>query len=119
MLNNKNKDVIEEAAVEEEINMDDPSLFTLQRADDSASEHIAAPKYSYWGSVFRRFFSNKLAITMLIIVVAVLLMALIHPMISHYDNMVTPNINNKAMHYVRPGVMDGYIFGTDDKGNNL
>ena len=119
MLNNKNKNVIEEAAVEEEINMDDPTLFTLQRADDSASEHIAAPKYSYWGSVFRRFFSNKLAIAMLLIVVSILLMALIHPMISKYDNMVTPYINNKAMHYVRPGVYKGYIFGTDDKGNNL
>lgn len=119
MLNNKKKKVVEDAVVEEEINMDDPSLFTLQRADDSASEHIAAPTYSYWGSVFRRFFSNKLAIFMLIIVVAVVIMAFIHPLISHYDNLVTPNVNNKAMHYVRPFKMDGYIFGTDDKGNNL
>ena len=33
----------------------DQSMFEFQIADDSASEHIAAPKYSYWGSVFRRF----------------------------------------------------------------
>ena len=44
-----------------EIDMNDASLFEFQRADDSTSEHIAAPKYSYWGSVFRRFFSNILS----------------------------------------------------------
>lgn len=97
----------------------DPSMFEFQRADDSASEHIAAPKYSYWGSVFRRFFSNKIAILMLIVAVTVVLFAFIQPMISGYDHMKTPNINNKSMHYIRPFKSFKYIFGTDDKGNSL
>ena len=41
--------------------------FTFVKLEESAAEHIAAPHYSYWKSVFRRFFSNKVAITMLII----------------------------------------------------
>jgi oligopeptide transport system permease protein len=39
-------------------------------------------------------------------------------MISGYDHMKTPNINNKSLHYLRP-FTKGYIFGTDDKGNSL
>ncbi len=97
----------------------DKSLFEFQIADDSASEHIAAPKYSYWGSVFRRFFSNKIAILMLVIAITVVLFAFIQPIFSGYDHMKTPNINNKAMHYIRPFKSTQYIFGTDDKGNSL
>ncbi|MCH4014773.1 MAG: ABC transporter permease [Solobacterium sp.] len=92
-------------------------LFTFQKADESASEHIAAPAYSYWRSVFRQFFSNKLAIVMLAIVLFVVLMSIIQPMISGYDPMKTPNINNQAMKYIRPNAQ--YWFGTDDKGNSL
>ena len=36
--------------------------FVFVKTDESASEHIAAPKYSYWSAVFKKFFSivNKL-----------------------------------------------------------
>lgn len=117
----KKKEIKKEEVLtpEVEIDMNDKSLFEFQRADDNASEHIAAPKYSYWGSVFRRFFSNKVAIICLIIAVIMILFAFIQPVVSGYDHMQTPNINNKSMHYVRPFTMDGYIFGTDDKGNSL
>ncbi len=102
--------------ISDEFNED--SSFEFQREDDSASEHIAAPKYSYWGSVFRRFFSNKIAIIMMVIALTLVLFAFIQPMFSGYDPMRTPNINNKSMHYLRP-FTKGYIFGTDDKGNSL
>lgn len=91
--------------------------FTFQRAEDTASEHIAAPQYSYWKSVFRKFFSSKLAIVMLVITIAVVLVSFIQPLFSHYDPMVTPNINNASMKYIRPNAK--YWFGTDDKGNSL
>ena len=103
--------------ISDEFNED--SSFEFQREDDSASEHIAAPKYSYWGSVFRRFFSNKIAIIMLVIALTLVLFAFIQPMFSGYDPMRTPNINNKSMHYLRPFTTKGFIFGTDDKGNSL
>lgn len=91
--------------------------FTFVKIDDKASEHIAAPRYSYWKSVFRKFFSSKLAIAMLIIVTFILIMSIVQPMISGYDPMVTPYINDRSMKFLRPSGQ--YIFGTDDVGNSL
>lgn len=87
------------------------------RVDESVSEQIAAPKYSYWGSVARRFFSSKIAIFMMVLFTALILMAIIHPMFSKYDNMYTPHINNKAMHFLRPSWE--HPFGTDDVGREM
>lgn len=91
--------------------------FQFVKLDEKASEHIASPEYSYWGSVFRKFFSSKLAITMLVIVLIIVLMSIVQPMISGYSPMDTPNINNNAMKYIRPN--STYWFGTDDVGNSL
>ena len=46
--------------------------FQFVELQESAAEHIAAPHYSYWKSVFRRFFSSKVAIIMLFISLAVI-----------------------------------------------
>ena len=102
-----------------DIDLNDPKLFEKKIADESSSEHIAAPKYSYWGSVWRNFFHNKLAMFLLAVIVVVFLFAFIQPLLSGYDAMKTPNINNKSMHYIRPFKESGYLFGTDDKGNSL
>lgn len=102
-----------------DIDLNDPKLFEKKIADESSSEHLAAPKYSYWGSVWRNFFHNKLAMFLLVIIIIVFLFAFIQPLVSGYDPMKTPNINNKAMHYIRPFKQSGYLFGTDDKGNSL
>ena len=37
----------------------DKSLFELATFDEMESEHIAAPRYSYWKSVWRTFFRNS------------------------------------------------------------
>ena len=102
-----------------DIDLNDPKLFEKKIADESSSEHLAAPKYSYWGSVWRNFFHNKLAMFLLVIIIIVFLFAFIQPSVSGYDPMKTPNINNKAMHYIRPFKQSVYLFGTDDKGNSL
>lgn len=91
--------------------------FTFVKLDDTASEHIAAPQYSYWKSVFRKFFSSRVAITMLVISSIIIVMSIIHPMISGYDPLVTPNINNQSMKFLRPSAE--YIFGTDSVGNSV
>ncbi len=97
--------------------MTDQELFSFKRTDDSVSEHISAPHYSYWKSVFRKFFSSKTAVVMLILACAVILMSFIQPMISKYDPMYTPNVNNFSMRFIRPNAQ--YWFGTDDVGNSL
>ena len=88
--------------------------FTFQRAEDTASEHIAAPQYSYWKSVFRKFFSSKLAIAMLILAGTIILLSIFQPMISGYSPRITPNINRPEMKYIRPN--STYWFGTDSLG---
>lgn len=50
-------------------------MFEFVQYDESKSEKIATPEYSYWGSVFRKFFSSKVAIIMLVILALVLLMS--------------------------------------------
>ncbi len=97
--------------------MTDQELFSFKRLDDTASEHISAPKYSYWRSVFRKFFSSKIAILMLILAGAVVLMAFIQPMFSNYDPMKAESINDVSKRFIRPNAE--YWFGTDDVGNSL
>ena len=92
-------------------------LFEFVKTDEKASEHIAAPQYSYWKSVFRKFFSSKVAIAMLVLSGVIVLMSFIHPLISGYSPMVTPNINNPSTWFNPPSAAEW--FGTDNVGNSL
>ncbi len=83
----------------------------------SESEKIVSPAYSYWKSVFRKFFSSKMTIFMLCLATFIVLMSFIQPLISGYDHFDTPNINNFDTHFIRPGSQ--YIFGTDNFGRSL
>ena len=75
--------------------------FTFQRAEDTASEHIAAPRYSYWKSVFRKFFSSKLAIAMLILAGTIILLSIFQPMISGYSPRITPTAPTGSVRMTR------------------
>lgn len=91
--------------------------FTFVKIRPEEIEHIAAPKYSYWQSVFRNFIKSKLAIFMLGIVVFVLLMAFFQPLISGYKHNYTPDVNNFAKHFNSPSWE--HWFGTDHIGRDL
>ena len=69
-------------------------LFSQVAHSDAESEKIAAPRYSYWRSVFRVFFRNKVNIIILSILVLVIAFAYIYPMVTEYDpyaNLMDPN----------------------------
>ena len=87
------------------------SRFEFVTHDASASEHIAAPSYSYWRSVSRQFFGKKLTVFLLIVIVLLSLIALIQPALSGYDPMISPNINNPEMRFL--GISFQYPYGTD------
>ena len=91
--------------------------FVFVELEESASEHIAAPHYSYWRSVFRKFMSSKVAIFMLVLSLIVVIMSIIHPVISGYEPLITPNINDFSYRFIRPSAT--YWFGTDNVGNSL
>jgi len=91
--------------------------FVFVELQEDASEKIASPHYSYWGSVFRRFFSSKVAIIMLVLSLFIVIMSIIHPVISGYSPTITPYINDFSMRFIRPN--STYWFGTDNVGNSL
>lgn len=69
-------------------------LFSQVVHSDTESEKIAAPRYSYWRSVFRVFFRNKVNIVILSLLVLVIAFAYIYPLVTEYDpyaNLMDPN----------------------------
>ena len=97
--------------------MDKENLFEFAAFDELESEHIAAPRYSYWKSVWRTFFRSKFTVTVSILMIALVAFALIQPLYSGYSPIVTPNINNADMKFLKPSAE--HIFGTDHVGNEV
>lgn len=93
------------------------NLFEFAEFDEKQSEHIAAPRYSYWGSVWRTFFKSKLTIGLSIFLIILIVFALVQPLYSGYDPTVAPNINTPEMKYLAPS--RDHIFGTDNIGNEV
>lgn len=91
--------------------------FVLVSRDAKDSEIIDTPKYSYWGSVAKTFFSSKVTIFMLILMVAILLMSFIQPLFSGYNLMDVSGVNNFGVRYNWPSAK--YWFGTDADGKSL
>ncbi|MCM1264230.1 MAG: ABC transporter permease [Butyrivibrio sp.] len=60
-------------------------LFARMQHSDTESEKIAAPRYSYWKSVFRVFFRNKVNIVILGLLLFVIAFAYIYPTVTNYD----------------------------------
>ena len=92
-------------------------LFTFADFDETKSEHIAAPRYSYWKSVWRTFVSNKFIVAVCIVMLIVVIFAMIQPMFSHYDPLYAPNINDPASKFLSPS--KEHLFGTDIIGRDL
>ena len=65
-------------------------LFTFAEFDESKSEHIEAPRYSYWKSVWRTFVRNKFTVAVCIFMLIVVVFSMIQPIFSQYDPMYMP-----------------------------
>ena len=88
------------------------NLFEFATFDEKESEHIAAPRYSYWKSVWRTFFKSKVTVFLSVFVIVLVAFALIQPLQSGYSPTVAPNINNADMKYLPPSAE--HIFGVWD-----
>ena len=76
-----------------ELNMAEADLFQRIDNDQLESEKITAPRYSYWQSVFRVFFRNKLNVVILSLLAVVLVFTYVYPAVTGYDAAVNPYIN--------------------------
>ena len=98
-------------------------LFSFHNHSDLESEKITAPRYSYWQSVFRVFFRNKLNIVILALLVFVVAFAYIYPSVTHYDQF--ENLMNAQAKHLNPvgalkyfGMELKWILGTGAAGQS-
>lgn len=83
---------------QEKINLDhlglpESELFAPMEHSNVESEKITAPRYSYWHSVFRVFFRNKMNIFILLLLGVILVFTYIYPQFITYDrfaNLMDP-----------------------------
>jgi oligopeptide transport system permease protein len=92
-------------------------LFAFASFDKYESEHIAAPKYSYWKSVWRTFFKSKFTVGVGILMLVLVGFSIIQPIFSGYDPLIAPNVNNPEMRFLQPS--SDHLFGTDNVGNEV
>lgn len=91
--------------------------FAVVSLNSKENEKIDTPKYSYWGSVAKKFFFSKITIFMLLLMLVIFLMAFIQPLFSGYNLESVGNINDFKARYNWPSAK--YWFGTDANGNSL
>ena len=84
----------------EKLGMTEEELFSRVDSNELESEKITAPKYSYWQSVFRVFFKNKINIVILLLLAVVILFSYIYPAIVEYDPY--GNIMDAASKHLTP-----------------
>ncbi len=97
-----------------EFGLTDEELFARVDHDTLESERITAPRYSYWHSVFRVFFKNKLNIIVLSILALIIIFTYVYPVIIQYDPEVDPYVNllDPTSKHLRPSAaIDKFGFG--------
>ena len=105
------------------IGISEEELFSRVEHDDTDSEKIAAPRYSYWQSVFRVFFRKKINIVILGVLAVLILFAYIYPMLTEYDKYA--QLMNASAKHLSPskaiekfGFQLKYILGTGSAGQS-
>lgn len=76
-------------------------LFARVEHSDTESEKIVAPRYSYWKSVLRVFFRNKMNIVILSLLLLVVAFSYIYPAVTEYDPYA--NLLDTAGKHLSPG----------------
>lgn len=107
----------------DKLGMTEEELFSRVDNNSVDSEKIAAPKYSYWQSVFRVFFKKKINIFMLVVLAVLILFAYIYPTFAEYDKYA--NLANGAVKHLSPakaieklGFNIHWILGTGAAGQS-
>lgn len=109
----------------EKYGLSDSELFTVIDHNALEAERITAPRYSYWRSVFRVFFRQKVNIVVLTLLAVLVAFAYIYPAAIGYDDQVNPflYVTDTASHHLTPSGAFSYhsaalkwIFGAGATG---
>lgn len=90
-----------------ELGFTEEELFSLTDHSTLESEKITAPRYSYWKSVFRVFFRNKLNIVILALLLFLIAFAYIYPNVVNYDPFA--NLMDGASKHLSPAAALEYF----------
>ena len=96
-------------------------LFTPAGFSEERAEATSYSNYSYWGSTFRAFFKNKIAVTLLIALVFVVGFAFLQP---YLPGQADPNLcqvdstTGIQFRNIAPGE-EGFIWGSNAIGQDL
>ncbi len=109
-----------------EFGLSDEELFKTVDHSTLESEKITAPRYSYWKSVFRVFFSRKINVFFLVLLALIIVFAYVYPVVIHYDpNAEYANASQTDTYHLRPkqaieklGFSTHWILGTGDYGRS-
>lgn len=94
-------------------------LFEFAVYDESAAEKAGYSNYSYWRSTIQSFLRNKLAVSLMLVILGILLFTCIQPFL---PGQIDPNLvnNNAAGIQIRNQPPDGrFWFGTNSIGQDL
>lgn len=94
-------------------------LFEFAVYDESAAEKAGYSNYSYWRSTIQSFLRNKLAVSLMLVILGILLFTCIQPFL---PGQIDPNLvnNNTAGIQIRNQPPDGrFWFGTNSIGQDL
>lgn len=98
----------------------DPSLFDFAEYDESKSELTGYSNYSFWRSTVQVFMKNKIAIALLILIVAVVLFTIIQPYLPNQKSPTQIYLDpNTGLQYRNVQPNDEFVFGTNSIGQDL
>ena len=112
-----------------DLGLSEEELFTKYDHSLYESEKVTAPRYSYWKSVFRVFFKNKVNIVVLAFLAIIIIFAYIYPMITGYafnnEKMYNMNAADTSANHLLPkealnkfGFSLSWILGTGNHGQS-
>lgn len=99
--------------------LSEKELFEFATYDEGSAEKTGYSNYSYWGSTIQSFLHNRLAVTLLIVVILILLFTCIQP---YLPGQINPNlVNNDAngMQIRNQQPDSRFWFGTNSIGQDL
>lgn len=102
-------------------NLPEDELFTPAGFSEEQAEATASSNYSYWGSTFRAFFKNRVAVLLLVALIAVVAFAFLQPCL---PGQADPNLcavdpaTGIQYRNIAPGEK-GFIWGSNAIGQDL
>lgn len=96
------------------------NLFEFARFDKTSARKSAYSNYSYWGSTFRVFSKNKVAVFFLLVLIVLLTFTIVQPLLpgqmSPIEIAIDPETNMQFVNHPPDNI---FLFGTNSIGQDL